>query len=43
MIKNNILFYKPIFCGNELKYLKECIKTEWGASSGGFIKKFKKN
>ena len=42
MIKNKILLHKHTFIGNELKYLKECIKTEWVASSGGFIEKFEK-
>ncbi len=30
----------PIFNGNELKYLTECIKTGWISSEGPFIKQF---
>lgn len=31
---------EPEFCGNELKYLKECIETGWVSSEGAFVKKF---
>lgn len=30
----------PLFCGNEKKYLNECIDTGWISSEGPFIKRF---
>jgi len=33
---------EPYFCGNEKKYLKECIDSGWISSTGGFIQKFEK-
>jgi perosamine synthetase len=30
----------PIFCGNEKKYLNECIDTGWISSEGPFVKRF---
>ena len=35
-----IPIYEPHFFGNEKKYLKECIDTNWVSSQGAFIKKF---
>ena len=37
-----ISLYSPKFNGNEIKYLKECIKTNWLSSSGKFVKLFEK-
>jgi perosamine synthetase len=31
---------KPNLKGNELKYVEECIKTEWISSAGNFVEKF---
>ena len=33
---------ETFFSGNELNYLKECIKTNWISSEGPFVKKFEK-
>jgi perosamine synthetase len=33
---------KPLFLGNELKYLLNCIKTGWISSDGPYVKKFEK-
>lgn len=30
----------PNLCGNELKYLEQCIKTGWISSAGSFVDKF---
>jgi len=34
---------RPSFCGNEKKYLNECIETEWVSSEGPFVKKFEQD
>lgn len=34
---------RPLFSGNELEYLTECINTGWISSEGPFIQKFEKN
>lgn len=31
---------EPLFIGNEVKYLEECIKTGWVSSEGPFVKEF---
>ena len=31
---------KPLFLGNEKKYLLNCIKTGWISSDGPYVKKF---
>lgn len=33
---------EPIFIGNELRYLKNCIKTKWIGSDGKYVKIFEK-
>ena len=33
---------KPLFLGNEKKYLSNCIKTGWISSEGPYVKKFEK-
>ena len=33
----------PYLKGNELKYVSECIETEWVSSAGGYVEKFEKN
>ena len=37
-----ISLHSPRFNGNEIKYIKECIKTGWLSSSGKFVKLFEK-
>ena len=32
----------PSFNGNELKYVKECIDTEWVSSAGKYVNCFEK-
>ena len=32
----------PNLCGNELKYVSKCIKTEWVSTAGHFISIFEK-
>ena len=32
----------PNLCGNELKYVKKCIKTEWISTAGNYISLFEK-
>ena len=32
----------PNLCGNELKYVKKCIKTEWISTAGHYISSFEK-
>lgn len=34
--------YKPYLCGNEHKYVNECINSSWISSQGEFINKFEK-
>lgn len=34
--------HEPKFNGNELKYLKKCIKSTWVSTSGEFVDKFEK-
>ena len=41
--KKTIPVNKPIFLGNEAKYLDKCIKTGWIGSDGEYVKKFEKN
>lgn len=31
---------EPVMCGNEKKYIEECLDTNWISSGGRFIKKF---
>ncbi|MBT7900572.1 MAG: aminotransferase DegT, partial [Candidatus Marinimicrobia bacterium] len=33
----------PSLNGNELKYVKECIDTEWVSSAGKYVELFEKN
>ena len=35
--------HEPKFHGNEVKYLKKCIKSTWVSTSGEYIKNLKKN
>lgn len=43
MHKNkSISLHEPIFQGNELKYLKDCLDSTWVSTSGYFINKFEK-
>lgn len=39
-MNNNIPVYKPYFIGNEKKYVKQCLDSEWISSKGEFINKF---
>ena len=34
--------HEPTFKGNEIKYLKDCIKTGYVSSIGQYVKKFEK-
>ncbi|MFC1521690.1 LegC family aminotransferase [Elusimicrobiota bacterium] len=38
--KKSIPLSEPQFCGNEWKYLKECIDSGWVSSVGPFVEKF---
>ena len=39
--KNKVInLHEPHFKGNELKYLKDCIKSTWVSTSGKYINKF---
>ena len=38
--KKPISLHEPYFIGNEVKYLKKCIKSTWVSTSGFFIDKF---
>ena len=38
--KKPISLHEPVFNGNELKYLSQCIKSTWVSTSGYFISKF---
>jgi aminotransferase in exopolysaccharide biosynthesis len=40
--KEIIPLHEPIFSGNELKYLKECIETTFVSSVGPFVDRFEK-
>ncbi|MCX5701411.1 MAG: DegT/DnrJ/EryC1/StrS family aminotransferase, partial [Candidatus Omnitrophica bacterium] len=33
---------EPKLGGNELKYVSECVRSNWISSAGGFIEKFEK-
>ena len=39
-MKNFIPENEPLFVGNEIKYLTDCIQTGWVSSDGKFVKKF---
>ena len=34
---------EPLFCGNEKKYLMECVDTGWISSEGPFVKRFEED
>lgn len=36
----NYPLHEPIFCGNENKYVQECIETGWVSSVGKFVDRF---
>ncbi|MCK4390541.1 MAG: LegC family aminotransferase [Desulfobacterales bacterium] len=38
--KESIALHEPSFCGNEWKYVKECLDTGWVSSVGKFVDKF---
>ncbi|MDD2714812.1 MAG: LegC family aminotransferase [Candidatus Wallbacteria bacterium] len=40
--QNFIPLSVPSFQGNELKYVTECIKTEWVSTAGAYVEKFEK-
>ena len=42
MKKEFIPLSVPSLKGNELKYLRECIKTEWVSTAGRFVNEFEK-
>lgn len=39
----NISLHEPLFCGNEWRYVKECIDTGWVSSVGKFVDRFEKD
>lgn len=39
----NIPLSVPVTCGNEWKYVKECLDTGWVSSIGGFVDKFEQD
>ncbi|MEM4390807.1 MAG: DegT/DnrJ/EryC1/StrS family aminotransferase [Candidatus Diapherotrites archaeon] len=41
--KFKIPLYKPLLNGNELRYVSQCITTNWVSSQGSFVEKFEKN
>ena len=41
-MKDNINLSVPTLKGNELKYVKECIETEWISSAGKYVNNFEK-
>jgi perosamine synthetase len=41
-MNNSIPVNTPLFSGNELKYVTECIETGWISSEGPFVKSFEK-
>jgi len=42
MNSEQILLSEPNILGNELKYLKECLRSNWISSSGKYIEEFEK-
>ena len=36
----NIPLHEPVFCGNEEKYVQDCIKTGWVSSVGSYVDAF---
>ena len=42
MRKKFIPVNKPVFIGNETKFLKQCIDTGWIGSDGEFVKIFER-
>jgi len=38
--RKNIELHEPYFCGNEWKYVKECLDTNWVSSVGKFVDLF---
>lgn len=39
----NYPLHEPLFCGNENKYVQECIDTGWVSSVGKFVDRFEKD
>ena len=37
---NYVPIYEPTLKGNEMKYLVDCISTNWISSAGPYVKKF---
>ena len=40
--KNKIPLNEPNLVGNEWKYLKQCIDTNWISTAGNFVKNFER-
>ena len=38
--KANLALHEPVFCGNEWKYVKECLDTGWVSSVGSYVGRF---
>lgn len=39
----NYPLHEPLFCGNEYKYVRECIETGWVSSVGKFVDRFEED
>ncbi|MFA7254792.1 MAG: LegC family aminotransferase [Candidatus Omnitrophota bacterium] len=40
--RKNVELHEPFFCGNEWKYIKECLDTNWVSSAGKFVDVFER-
>lgn len=41
--RKHVELHEPFFCGNEWKYVKECLDTNWVSSVGKFVDIFEQN
>ncbi len=39
-VKESYPLHEPLFCGNEYKYIQECISTGWVSSVGKYVDRF---
>ncbi len=42
-VEENYPLHEPLFCGNENKYVQECIDTGWVSSVGKFVDRFEED
>jgi perosamine synthetase len=40
--KGSVSLHEPWFCGNEWRYVKECLDTGWVSTVGSYVEKFEK-